>query len=103
MKNESISKLTYLLACLAEECGEVQQMVGKSTRFGLLEIYPKAGKTNWLRLRAEVHDVVAMYEMLCDEFDRVDTLDRSLINKKKAKVLKYMRYSKELGVLDGET
>ncbi len=92
----------YLLASLGEESGEVQQAVGKSLRFGLLDVNPKLddGKTNWVQLRQEIHDVVAVYEMLCDEFDRVETLDRSIIEAKKVKIEKWMKHSVEVGRLD---
>jgi NTP pyrophosphatase (non-canonical NTP hydrolase) len=89
----------YLLACISEEAGEVSQAVGKAHRFGLLDRNPNSNKTNWVDLRKEVHDLIAVYEMLCDEFDRVEVLDREMIEAKKVKVEKYMAYSAELGRL----
>lgn len=96
----------YLLASMGEEAGEIQQAVGKSLRFGLLDSNPDLdntsdrGKTNWVQLRQEVHDLVAVYEMLCHEFDRVDTLDRELIDAKKRKVSKWMGYARKTGRLE---
>lgn len=96
----------YLLISIGEEAGEIQQAVGKALRFGLLDVNPKLdntidkGKTNWIRLRQEVHDIMAVYEMLCGEFDRVETLDRELIEAKKTKVLKWMGYSRKKGKLN---
>lgn len=89
----------YFLACIGEECGEIQQAIGKSLRFGLLDTNPVTKKTNWVELRKEIHDLIAVYEMLCDEFDRVETLDRELIDAKKERVLKYMKYSQQVGRL----
>ena len=89
----------YLLSCLSEEAGEIVQAVGKSHRFGLLDKNPQTKKTNWVDLRKEVHDLIAVYEMLCDAFDRVDNIDRKLIEAKKLKVEKYMAYSAKLGRL----
>jgi len=89
----------YLLACISEESGEIIQAVGKSHRFGLLDVNPNTGHTNWLELRKEIHDVIAVYEMLCDEFDRVETLDRELIKQKKERVTRFMNYSAENGRL----
>jgi len=89
----------YLLACISEEAGEISQAVGKAHRFGLLDCNPNSEKTNWVDLRKEIHDIIAVYEMLCDEFDRVEILDREMINAKKVKVEKYMAYSAELGRL----
>jgi len=75
------------------------QAAGKAFRFGLLDKNPASDSTNWVDLRKEVHDLVAVYEMLCDEFDRVETLDRDLIEAKKVKVEHYMNYSAGLGRL----
>jgi len=94
------TKLDHLIACVGEECGEVQQVVGKTMRFGILDTNPKTKNSNWVELRKEVHDLVAVYEMLCDEFDRVSDLDRSLIERKKKRVLKYMEYAREQGQLE---
>lgn len=96
------TKFDHLLACIGEECGEVQQVVGKATRFGILDTNPKTKRTNWVELRKEIHDLVAVYEMLCDEFDRVETLDRRLIEKKKKRVLKYMGYAEQVGQLQAD-
>ena len=94
------TKLDHFLACVGEECGEIQQAVGKSMRFGLLDTNPQTSKTNWIELRKEVHDLVAVFEMLCDEFDRVNVLDRGLIETKKKRVLSYMEYAKGKGRLE---
>lgn len=94
------SKFDHLLACVGEECGEIQQVVGKAIRFGILDTNPRSKKTNWADLWKEVHDLVAVFEMLCDEFDRVDILDRKLIEAKKKRVLKYMEYAVNQGQLD---
>ena len=79
-----------LIACLVEECGEVQQKVGKALRFGLFNANPKSSNTHWAELRHEVHDMVAVYEMLCEEFKLETELDTDLIEAKKEKVIHYM-------------
>lgn len=94
------TKFDHLLSCVGEECGEIQQVVGKAGRFGILDTNPKTKKTNWVELRKEVHDLVAVFEMLCDEFGRVSDLDRSLIERKKKRVLKHMEYAKKQGQLE---
>lgn len=85
----------YLLACIGEESGEIAQAVGKAHRFGLLDVNPSSRRTNWLDLRQEIHDIIAVYEMLCYEFDRVEALDRRLIKAKKEKIGRYLLYSGE--------
>lgn len=91
----------YLLASLGEEAGEVTQAVGKALRFGLLDSNikdPDSG-TNWVKLRQEVHDLVAVYAMLCEEFGEVPELDRELLEKKKEKVKKWQEYARSVGTL----
>lgn len=90
----------YLLACISEEAGEITQAVGKAHRFGLLDKNPNSDMTNWVELRKEIHDLIGAYEMLCDEFDRVETIDRELVDAKKVKIEHYMNYSAGLGRLD---
>ena len=94
-----LDKFDHLLACLGEECGEVQQCVGKALRFGILDSSPEARKTNWVDLVHEVQDIVAIYEMLCDDGGMTIELDRHAIEEKKKRVLKYMDYARERGRL----
>jgi len=96
----SVDIKDYLLACISEEAGEISQAVGKAHRFGLLDKNPKSKSTNWVDLRKEIHDIIAVYEMLCDEFDRVDVIDRKMVAAKKRKVAKYMKYSDSIGRLE---
>lgn len=54
----------YLLACLAEECGEVIQRIGKALRFGMDEIQPEQTLTNRERLQEELNDVLYIMGIL---------------------------------------
>lgn len=89
----------YILSCIGEECGEIQQVVGKTFRFGLDDINPKTGASNEEELFKEIHDLIAVYEMFLNSKDSVfgDSfqISRKMINEKKSKVLKYMEYSKK--------
>lgn len=84
-------QIKHLLACVGEECGEVQQLVGKSLRFGVLDCHPKTDAQNWGRLKEEVADVIAVYEMLADRMGEGPELDRGHIRNKKEKVISYMK------------
>ena len=99
--DNSVSKLTYLLACLGEECGEVQQVVGKSVRFGVFEVNPKdvGGGNNLYRIGREVHDLLAVYELLCEECGIDFSIRADYIQGKKNKLVKWAKVSTELGVL----
>lgn len=53
------------MAALAEECGEVTQLVGKIFRFGEEDKHPKTGNIpNIELLRREVNEVFAVAEVL---------------------------------------
>lgn len=89
----------HLLVILAEECGETAQRATKALRFGINEVQPGQDQDNSERLIYEFNDIVAMMEMLQEEgiVDRI--IDLEYIEKKKAKVEKYLLLSKEQGTL----
>lgn len=100
------SKVDHILATLGEECGEVQQIVGKALRFGIHDSKPDNPHwTNFQLLRYEVHDIVATYQMLCKELGANPDLNEDLISEKIYRVKKYMNYAREKGELasDGES
>lgn len=62
----------YLLICLAEEAGEVAHEVYKGMRFGWKNRHPAPGhSTNEEKLRFEILDVVAVYQMANLDLDGV--------------------------------
>lgn len=98
-RHEALSVEQYLLSCLAEECAEVAQRISKALRFGLDEIQPGQNLSNAQRVVLELHDVWATLSMCCDhnilEFEH----DVELTEDKKAKIRKYMEYSRSIGRL----
>lgn len=88
----------YLLSCLIEECAEVIQRATKAQRFGLHETQPEQELNNEQRLAAELADLTGVLELLWDEGLRLMG-EEDAIAAKKAKVKKFMDYSRELGVL----
>lgn len=94
-----MNKREYLLGCLAEECGEVTQMIGKSLRFGLENKKQDRGTTNFEELKKEVHDIMACYIMLCEEIDECSAISIPLINQKKSRVEYFMNSSRKHGHL----
>ena len=82
-------RMNHLLGGLAEECGEVTQPTGKAIRFGLFSHNPKTLKTHWVSIRDEVHDLVAVYRMICDDIGISSELDEDKIQEKIDKVNKY--------------
>jgi hypothetical protein len=57
----------HLLIKLSEECAEVAHRVSKALRFGLDEIQPGQDLDNGERLWQEIHDLIAVIEMLGEE------------------------------------
>ena len=93
-----VTTIPYLLGTLGEESGEIQQAIGKILRFGLYDQH-KEKEPNFRELQKEIHDLVAVYQMVCDEVGECPKLDPNALKIKKEKVRKYMRYSQEIGHL----
>lgn len=93
-----------LLIQFAEECSEVSQRVSKALLFGLNEIQEGQYLNNAERITNEVNDFLGILKMLLDEKIIPEPNDKDIFAKKD-KVEKYMKYSKELGILkdDGMT
>ena len=92
--------LDHLLFCLGEECGEIQQVAGKAGRFGLDDINPKTQESNLTEIRKEIHDLIAIYEMLCEECAIDGQIDVVLLAQKKQRVKQYMDYARNRGILE---
>lgn len=54
------------LYCLAEECGEVVQIIGKILRHGYNETHPDGGPTNLVLLHKELGDVIGITKLMCN-------------------------------------
>jgi NTP pyrophosphatase (non-canonical NTP hydrolase) len=94
-----MNRTEHLLACLAEECAEVQHAVAKALRFGLNDGYPGAASTNAQDIAREFADVLAVVEML-EEAGALDRpTDTHAIERKKARVSEYMTYAEQCGTL----
>jgi len=68
MSEQHFNKLTpgqaERLAILAEECGEVVQIIGKILRHGLESYHPDGGPSNRLLLEKELGDIMTASVML---------------------------------------
>ena len=95
----TMDRTEHLLVCLAEECGEVVQAVGKALRFGLEDSRPEAMATNAQDISREINDLIAVVELLeeCGALPRHHTIRD--IEAKKAKVEAFMKYAEECGRL----
>ncbi|MDO8357244.1 MAG: hypothetical protein Q7U76_12710 [Nitrospirota bacterium] len=90
----------HLLTCLIEESSEVIKATSKALRFGIhgySHAWDSTGKFNREQIRAELHDLMGVIEMLHDEVLYILPFDRSLIEAKKIKVLKYIQHARTNG------
>lgn len=95
-----IDRVEYLLACVAEEAGEVTKEAMKCIRFGHLNAYQDQPQ-NITRLIQEFYDVVAVMSMLLDTIgiEVPQAAAAEWIDAKQARVEQTMLESKGLGVL----
>ena len=96
-----MTKSEHLLTCLSEECAEVIQAVSKALRFGLCEscIGYADGLSNVEAIVKELHDVIAVVEMLEDEKIIEKPINKSMLEAKKAKVRKMMEHARRNGAM----
>lgn len=96
-----MNRQEHLLVILSEECAELSKEVSKALRFGLNDSEPGKQETNAQRIVSEFNDLVAVFRMLTENniFNPDELLNDKSINAKKAKVEKYLKYSKSVGTL----
>jgi hypothetical protein len=83
-----------------EECAEIQKEAAKALRFGLDDHAPNAPETsNADGIALECVDLLAIIEMLEERHIIPSMKTPERLQKKKDKVLKYMRYAQGCGTL----
>jgi len=94
----------FYLTKLAEECQEVAQRAMKSMQFGTDEVQKDQEKTNAVRLRDEVEDLLTVITILEYKTEDLPMITKSERNsravEKILKILKYLKYSQELGMVE---
>lgn len=89
----------FLLTKLAEECNEVAQRALKQQQFGSEEHEPGDSQNNAQRTLYELNDLLAVVDLLIANGDLPDQsaleLEQHKI-RKRAKILKYLEYSRDL-------
>lgn len=68
-------------------------------QFGMDEVYAPIGISNRDRLRGELQDLFAIVQILNEEFDLGFVPSPEAVEVKRAKVMHYAQYSKEIGTL----
>lgn len=98
----SLGVQRYLLACLAEECAEVTQRIGKALRFGIDDADPTIpdAPTERVLIKSELTDLLAVVEMLMQHDILASGWDRNAIREKKVKVQRFAEYARARGMLE---
>lgn len=97
-----MNKKEWLLVCLAEELGEVQKEVHKALRFGVSDINPKSGVSNFESIKQELIEVNVLISMLFDKkvfTGPMNLHDDTAKRLKQERVAKYMLYAIEKGII----
>ncbi len=85
-----------LLALLAEECGEVIQMIGKVLRHGLDSYPPGGGESNRVQLADEAGQVLAAIHLLTERGVLSDVEVGCGKAGKLQRVFKYLHHAEKL-------
>lgn len=100
----------YLMTCGSEECMELTAeliascskvgiRLSKAVRFGCDEVQPGQTMPNAERVRAELHDLLGVVELMVGAGLIESPDDRAAIEAKKEKVRTFMGYSRSLGAV----
>jgi NTP pyrophosphatase (non-canonical NTP hydrolase) len=89
----------YLLACLAEEAGEVSKEAIKCIRFTADHVAPGYSKSNLERLGKEYTELIAIKELL-DEFGINIQVNPEDLIRKKIRTMHYMDISANMGTVN---
>ena len=95
----------HLLACLAEEGGEITQDATKCLRFGIHDrnVLNPTGPTNVERLVEELNDLMGVVCLLREAgVLPPDWHDHAKVAAKCRKVKKFMAYARTVGALQGD-
>jgi hypothetical protein len=94
----SMTEDEYFMIKVSEECSEVSQRVTKLLRFGSAETQPGQPLTNQERLEDEFADLLAAYQHLVIR-GQARQPSNSVIGVKMSKITKWLKYSRECGVV----
>ena len=83
------------LALLMEECAEVQQVVGKILRHGLLSHHPDGGPTNRALLERELGDLMCAVDMMVAAGEIERHVIEEYCENKRERVKQYLHHQDE--------
>lgn len=80
------------LALLAEECGEVIQMIGKVLRHGYESCHPNGGETNREELQREIGDIKYVVDLMIINEDILEETVKHYSRSKETTFWKYQHH-----------
>ena len=82
------------LACLLEECGEIQQAIGKILRHGYESVDPtkRLARTNRENLEREIGDLQAILELMKDDLDQNSIMRKLMVKREQLKVWTHFQF-----------
>lgn len=91
----------YLMGKVVEECSEIQKNALKAIQFGPDSKGPDEELSNLELVHYELDDLNGVIDLLNEEHGFNYHPNSERIQAKKQKVMKYLQYSIELGLVDG--
>jgi hypothetical protein len=98
-----MNRAEHILTILGEEGVEVAQRCSKALRFGLKERQPRHQSNNAMQIYEEYLDMIAVMEMAIEEGlmpEPFEPFAEQWKKEKKAKVEKFLEYSRQIGTLN---
>lgn len=95
-----MNRKEYLIVCLIEELGEVQQALSKVLRFTENDKFKGKEYSNLEQVCIEWTDVMAVKDLLEDEGFVIIANWFERYQAKKTRLLEFMEHSRDLGVLE---
>lgn len=86
--------VNHYLACVGEECGEIQQEISKALRFGVDDVNPKTKEKNIVAVLREFNDLCGAMTKLFD-CEIGELIVKELIKEKQERIEKWLKYAEK--------
>lgn len=96
-----MNQFQHLMVKIVEECSEIQKEALKAIQFGPNSLGSDKTLSNLERIHYELDDLNGVISLLNESHDFNYTPNTERIEEKKKKVMEYLRYSIELGLVEG--
>jgi len=92
----------HILKKITEECSEVIKEISKAELFGMEDCEPGQELSNKEKIQDELADLLGAIELVCEHgiLNDREIFNREKVEAKKAKILKWLKYSQDKGITD---